>query len=232
MIATSLRIAVFGIPRSGKDYSIAKVKEAMNALDIDFVHYPGVPTVRNYSLPVLGKEFKDTTIEEKGTLMDVFRKKISDRERFPFLIQDEHYCFPTTYGGKPLINEYTKSKFPFDFRKDPGDLREYEIVLKEEWIASCDVAFYLHSDPDVILERMHNSEGPKRNAQITSEDIDLWMRFETDSLREICSAHHLRFEVFDENDGAYEGIIRCILELMGAEPGPPPLRSPADRSKV
>jgi len=210
----SLRIAVFGVPRSGKDFSIMKVIEAMNEQGMELIHYPGVPTARSYSPQVLGKEFSCTTMEEKGRLMEIFRKKISDRELIKFLIQDEHYCFPVLYGGKPIVNDYTSAKFPFVLKMDSGGFHEYEVILKEEWITDCDMVFYLCPDPEAILERMSNSEGAKRNTQITAEDIESWMEFEVDSLKEVCSWYGLSFEVLGGNNGAYERIIHRICEAM------------------
>jgi len=211
---SSLRVAVFGISRSGKDYTIKKVIETMGALGMNLAHYPGVPTIREYSLSVLGKEFVNTTEEEKGCLMDIFRRNIFDRRKTPFLIQDEHYCYPVLYGGKPLVNEYTAAKFPFKLKKDAGDLREYEVMLEERWIRGCDMIFYLHPDPEEIIERMRNSEGAKRNMQITSEDIFCWMEFEVSSLKEICARYDLCFEILEENNGAYEKITRRICDMV------------------
>jgi len=213
---TSLRVAVFGIPRSGKDYNINRVIESLNTLGLDFVHYPGVPTVRSYSLPLLGKEFTDTTIEEKGRLMDVFRRKISNRKEHPFLIQDEHYCFPTLYGGKPLVNEYTMAKFPYELKRCAECSGEYEVVLKEEWICDCNAVFYLRPDADTIRDRMQNSNGVKQNAQITADDISSWIEFEINALLDICTKQCLCFEVLDANDGAYESIIRFVCGVVGA----------------
>ena len=104
MMIQSLRVAVFGITRSGKDYSISSAVGALRDSGIRFEHFPGIPTVRGYAEPMLGKSFFHTTSEEKGLLMDAFRKMISDRSSIPFLIQDEHYCFPSEYGGKPMRN--------------------------------------------------------------------------------------------------------------------------------
>ena len=226
---SSLRVAVFGISRSGKDYSIGKVREILNASGPEFVHYAGIPTVRDYSSFVLGKKFADTTMAEKGRLMNVFRKKISDREKIPFLIQDEHCCFPVTYGGRPLVNEYTRAKFPFELKKNSEGSREYEVVLREEWITDCDMIFYLRPDPDVIRKRMHDSNGSKRNTQITSEDVDLWMRFEIEFLREVCSRNKLHFEVIEGNDGAYEKISGRIMSVLG---NTVPVKLPAEPDRT
>ncbi|MCL2712548.1 MAG: hypothetical protein FWD37_04670 [Methanomassiliicoccaceae archaeon] len=212
---TSLRVAVFGISRSGKDYSIGKVTEALSDIGLNFVHYPCIPTVRDYSFPILNKEFKDTSPREKGRLMEIFRRKISDRENIPFLIQDEHCCFPATYGGKPLVNDYTKAKFPFEMMKDPDNSRVYEVVLKEEWISNCEMVFYLRPDPSVIKDRMLNSDGPKRNTQITTEDIDLWMKFEIELLSVMCARNKIHFEVLEGNNGAQGSIIDRIRNVNG-----------------
>lgn len=212
---TSLRVAVFGVSRSGKDYNIGKVRETMNGLGLKFVHYPCIPTIRDYSSLMLGREFEQTTAEEKEHLMDIFRKKISDRKNIPYLIQDEHCCFPVTHGGKPLINDYTKAKMPFELMNGHDGRREYEVVLKEEWIAECDMIFYLCPSPDVVRDRMRNSDSKKRNAQITSEDVDLWMEFEIGLLEEVCARKKLYFEVLRGNEGAHDRIVNRICGMAG-----------------
>jgi hypothetical protein len=212
-MVSSLRVSVFGISRSGKDYSISSAVKTLNDLGIPFRHIQGIPTVREYSEPILGKKFLLTSTDEKGLLMEVFRKKISDRSCMPYLIQDEHYAFPTTYGGKPLNNDYTDAKFPF-FLKKGDDGREYEVVFKEEWMSGCDTAFYIDPDPDVVLRRIRSSEGAKRTEQISEEDIDLWKKFETKSLKEICKKRNLCLEVLKMNEGAAEEIIRWISAAL------------------
>ena len=205
----SFRVAVFGITRSGKDYSISSAVRTLRDSGMAVEHFEGIPTVRGYSGPMLGKEFALTSSEEKGLLMDEFRRRISDRSSLPYLIQDEHYSFPTEYGGRPLKNEYTKAKFPFIIRKG-DDGREYEVMLREEWISDCDIVFYLNPDPGVILGRIRSSEGPKRNEQITEDDIDAWKRFEISSLKDLCSKLNVRFEVLNMNEGAADILVREI----------------------
>jgi len=229
---SSLRVAVFGISRSGKDYCIGKTTEALEALGLEIIHFPGVPTISDYSIPILGKLFSDTTKEEKKYLMEVFRRKISGREEIPFLIQDEHYCFPTLYGGKPLVNEYTSAKFPFELKKDPNRSVEYEVMLKEEWIADCDIVFYLRPEPEVVRERMRKSKGAKQNTQITAEDVRSWMEFEIDSLKEICARNGLHFEVLEGNDGAFEKMIRRICGVMGISADAPISMPPKEEYKI
>ena len=205
----SLRVAVFGITRSGKDYSISSAVRTLRDSGIAVEHFEGIPTVRGYSEPMLGKEFAITSMEERGLLMDEFRKRISDRSSLPYLIQDEHYSFPTEYGGRPLKNEYTKAKFPFVIRKG-DDGREYEVVLREEWVSDCDIVFYLNPEPGVILGRIRSSEGSKRNEQITEDDIDAWKRFEISSLKDLCSKLNVRFEVLNMNEGAADILVQEV----------------------
>jgi len=206
----SLRVSVFGISRSGKDFSINSAKEILNASGLNFKHLPVIPTVRDYAKPILGKEFNKTTMDEKGLLMEVFRMKIADRTTIPFLILDEHYCFPVAYGGKPLSNEYTDAKFPY-FIREGEDGREYEVMLKERWLHSTDLVIYLNPDPNVILSRIRSSEGAKRNDQITVEDIEEWKRFEISSLDDFCRPLDLQFTVLNMNEGAAARICQEII---------------------
>ena len=134
-IPASFRIAVFGITRSGKDTCIKKAIELISSqYGVEFIHYPFIGTMRRLSEQYLFKDFDETTEIEKGMLMVKYREMLADRSKHPYVITDEHYCYPTTYGGKVLHNDYTDAKFPFIIKDDYKGRRTYEVMFSEEYL--------------------------------------------------------------------------------------------------
>ena len=187
----SFRIAVFGVTRSGKDTAIKRAVELTSErYGIPFVHIPLIGTMRRISEDVLSKDLDDTTQEEKGLLMAKYRELISDRSKYPYVITDEHYCYPTTYGGKELHNAYTDAKFPYTIQTVPDTGREYEVMFEEEFLGIYDLVFYMDTPSEKILQRIRNSEPPKDNPFITTEDLDAWKAFERTSILFLSKRYH------------------------------------------
>ena len=138
-IPKSFRIAVFGVTRSGKDTAIEQAIELISQqYGIRFIHFPFIGTMRRLSEEILFKDFEETTQDEKGLLMVRYRELVSDRSRYPYVITDEHYCYPTEYGGRELHNVYTDAKFPYITQMIPGTGRRYEVMFREEFLGTYD----------------------------------------------------------------------------------------------
>ncbi len=190
----SFRIGVFGVTRSGKDFNIRETIDAIrDDVGVGFIHYPYIRTIQGMSEEVLFKDFKETTQIEKGMLMVRYRAMLSDRARHPYVITDEHYCYPTTYGGKVLHNEYTDAKFPFVIKTNEDSTQTYEVMFSDDYINMYNLVFYLDTDSEEILRRIRASDPPKHNPFITLEDIDRWKQFEKASIGELCSARNIPF---------------------------------------
>ena len=208
----SSRIGVFGITRSGKDLSIDRaIEEIRSKTRIGFVHYPYMATIHRMSEDILFKDFSETTQNEKGLLMVRYRDMISDRTRHPFVMTDEHYSYPTTYGGKVLHNEYTDAKFPFVLEDDKDSEQSYEVMFSDEYIDMYDLVYYLDTDSSEILRRIRSSNPPKNNPFITLEDIDNWKRFEKESLAKLCSARSIPFVTVPDGKILSDNIVRWMM---------------------
>jgi len=203
-LPSTARIAVFGITRSGKDTAIKETIEKIYArYGVVFKHFPFMETMQKLSEETLFKDFSETTQNEKGMLMVKYREMISDRSRYPFVITDEHYSFPETYGGKELHNEYTDAKFPFMMVEDKMHDRRFEVLFDEKYIDMYDDIFYLAAEPEEILERIRGSEPPKNNPYITLEDIREWSSFELCSLFQLCMRRGIPLNIMHAHKGQY-----------------------------
>ena len=190
-VPESFRIAVFGVTRSGKDTAIGRTIEMISKqYGIRFIHLPLIGTMRRISVEILSKDLDDTTQEEKGLLMDEFRKLISDRSKYPYVIVDEHYCYPTEYGGRVLHNAYTDAKFPYTLQTARSG-RLYEVMFRDDYLDLYDQVFYLDTDSEEILQRIRGSEPPKNNPYVTVNDLDAWKAFESSSLFDLCRRHRI-----------------------------------------
>lgn len=209
----SMRIAVFGISRSGKDFSISSAIKTLEKKDINFAHYPGIPTIKKLSLEVFNKELYEVQVEERGILMDQFRESISNRNEIPRLIQDEHYCFPTLYNGEVLRNKYTDAKFPYSIIPNKNNDRTYEVIFREQWILEYDLVIYLNPESKVVLDRIKSSNDEKSNPYITVEDIESWKNFERYSLECLCSPTKILFKIINKNYGMDKDLVDIIEEF-------------------
>ncbi len=207
----STRIGVFGITRSGKDFGIRNaISHIAEITGMGLIHYPYISTIRDMCKEVLFKNFEETTQIEKGMLMVRYREMLSDRTKHPFVITDEHYSYPTTYGGKCLHNAYTDAKFPFVIRMNNDNSQSYEVMFSDDYIDMYDLVFYLDTDSEEILRRIKISKPPKYNPFITLIDIRRWKEFEKISLNELCARHKIPFVVVPNDTVLSANIIDWI----------------------
>ena len=195
----SCRMAVFGITRSGKDTIIRRViPRIIEQCGLLFHHFPYMGTIGKLSEKILFKGLGKTTQIEKGMLMVEYRKMVADRSRYPYLITDEHFCYPDTYGGKILHNEYVDAKFPFVKESNDDCTQGYEVMFSDEYLDIYDIVFYLDTDSAEILRRIRLSEPPKDNPYITILDINRWKAFEISKLQNMCKAKGIPFVILGQ----------------------------------
>jgi len=158
-----------------------------------------------FGTPGSGKENAMTTASEllssKGancqsvSSIDLTREELSMsdhdtlyRNRFTFV--DEYYCFP----------ENNIEGTDIDFVEVmPSDLT-YRIIFENKWISRYDLAVYMETDPELILDNIQSSAtGP--TTCTTPLDILLWQQFEVDNIQQICdSANIPLFYIYDQNN--------------------------------
>ena len=201
------RIAVFGISRSGKDYSINGAVERLASKGHPFRHVSMISTVHqllgNRKLSQMGEK-------EKLDLIDRVRMELDSASVFRNIIVDEHYCFPVTYGGKVIHSGYVDEKLPSHIVYDDDLDRSYEVVFIESEIKKYEIVFYLDIPAEIVLDRFRSSEGSKRNNLITLEDVRKWILYEKFSLRDLCRKYSIPFVTLTDPRRTFEDIAEIL----------------------
>ena len=187
---TVKRVAVFGISRSGKDYTIDGAVERLSAGGQKYKHISMIKVV--YGL-LDGRKLSKMDFEEKKKLMNKVHIEMDSAASQTNVIVDEHYCFPSYYGGKKIHTGYVDEKLPYVSQYDDELDMIYEVVFDKEEIKKYDQVFYLDIDPGIVLERFRSSEGVKRNDHITLSDIRNWMLFEKYNIQALCNLYDKPF---------------------------------------
>lgn len=132
-----------------------------------------------------GRKLRDMPVEEKEELVRSVRNSIQDQTEEGCHFVDEHYCFPTYYGGRVLQDGYNDEKLPYTLGFDE-ERNQYEIVFQPGWITNYNVAIYMDIDPEIILGRFRTSEGCKCNTDVILDDIYCWKNFEIGQIQDLC----------------------------------------------
>lgn len=213
MTQKKLRIGVFGISRSGKDYTIEGAVRILSRRGRDFGHISMIKVVHKN----LGtSKLSEMTRDEKLLLMDKVHEDMDDESSRSDVIIDEHYCFPKTYGGMTQVNRYSMEKLPFrDVYDEEADL-SYEVVFDEREIGKYDDVYFLDIDPAVVLDRFRSSEGDKRNLDITLNDVRCWILHEKYAVKSLCERYGVPFHLLKDPETTSADLAEGILSL-GAE---------------
>ena len=201
------RIAVFGISRSGKDYTIEGAVERLIGEGKRYRHLSIIGTVHKL---LNGKKLCNMSEMEKRALMDKVHMEMDSLSLMSSTIVDEHYCFPGTYGGKVIHTDYTDEKLPFREFYDEDLESTYEIVFDESELKKYRLVVFLDIDPEVVLERFRTSEGCKHNDYITLKDVKNWILFEKSNLRLLCRKYGIPFFTLNDPTTSSADLVRII----------------------
>ena len=171
----SMRVGVFGISRSGKDYTIEDFIALADKEGCLFTHLSPMAIIRER---LDGRKLSLMDIDEKRELVRSVRRDIDKKAEDGNIVVDEHYCYPSTFNGVAVNNGYYDEKLPHDILSRPGLRTEYEVVLPRFEALKYDVVACMRIDPKIITERTYNSEGAKKNMLMTPEIADEWQRQE------------------------------------------------------
>lgn len=133
-----------------------------------FIHPEGSKCLNTMAQHVFGKNFKEISAQEKDAIRIEYAQKLSKEKN---LFADGHYCFPTENG--------------------------YEVVFTEADGQCYDSFLYLRAKPELVKERLNQSEKNKRLAHLTTAQIDNWQEQEISELRDICFTLNKDFIVLD-----------------------------------
>ncbi len=178
-----IRIGLFGVSRSGKNYTIDDFIELANKNGVKYVHLSPMDMIR---ARLEGRRLRDMSENEKRALVKEVRCEIDKVAIFDNIIVDEHFCYPETFGGMKIENGYYDEKLPHDILHDSRYIVDYEVVFPRFESMKYDLLAVMNIDPSIIVQRSRTSEGAKYNPHVTTEEIEDWQRAEADGLRAEC----------------------------------------------
>lgn len=206
----SLRIAVFGTSRSGKDYTIRDATELLSEKGMLFTHVSPISMIHK---GLNDRKLRDMPEDEKHTLVKSIRERIDNLLEDDYVFIDEHYCFPRTFDGRVIDNDYYGEKLPY-FEDRGFEGRIYETVFDENWLKKYDAAVYMDIDPHIILNRFQTSDGIKNNPFATYDDVYLWQMFEIDRIQEMCIRNSIPLYYIYDHQRSGEELTTIVLLLL------------------
>jgi len=170
-----MKIAIYGVSRSGKDYLIEKIVNHFNLnSDLKACHIEGSKTLNCLALDIYSCSFKSLCESKKEMLRVKFTDVVNEKEKeYQLVIVDGHYSF---------VNESS-----------------YKVVFTDEDRNTYDHFFYLDTPSHMIVQFSRNSEGEKRNADITEEQVSNWKSYEKSKLQKVCSLLDKELVILDED---------------------------------
>jgi len=170
-----MKIAIYGVSRSGKDYLIEKIVNHFNLnSDLKACHIKGSKTLNFLALDIYSCSFKSLCESKKKILRGKFTDVVNEKEKeYQLVIVDGHYSF---------VNESS-----------------YEVIFTDEDRNTYDHFFYLDTPSHMIVQLSRNSEGEKRNTDITEEQVSNWKSYEKGKLQKVCLSLDKELVILDED---------------------------------
>lgn len=173
-----MKIAIYGVSRAGKNYLIERIVKQLNSGDQKRAfHLEGSTTLNILAKKAHNTSFKMLTEEEKDQLRRTFTELIRQKEaEYEVVFVDGHYAFIDDAG--------------------------FRVVFTEEDRNIYDTFFYLDTPAEMIVQFSQNSQGDKKNTEITAEEVRLWKSFEKEQMAKICSDLNKELIILDEDTSA------------------------------
>jgi uncharacterized protein YlxP (DUF503 family) len=170
-----LKIAIYGVSRSGKDYLIkCLIKYLSHNSSISACHIEGSSSLNLLSNEKYNCSFKNLSESDKTTIRQEFTGLVNDMElEHQLVVVDAHYSF--------IVDD------------------TYQVVLTEQDKEVYDAFFYLDTPSNLIAKYSRASLGEKKNLTITEIDISDWKSFEKIGLSTVCETLEKELIILDED---------------------------------
>ena len=168
-------IAIYGIPRSGKDTFI---NELLNRKSNAF-HVKGSELLNELSFKLFNCKFRQLDNNKQEVLRIEFTKQVKALEnKYDLIVVDGHYSFPSSDGFKTV---FTKS-----------DLELY------------DAFFYLKRSGEEII-RNYNSDSKKDYSEylLSKEKSEEWIEYEIRNMQNVVENNDKDFIVLDSDSASF-----------------------------
>ena len=169
-------IAIYGIPRCGKDTFI---NEVLNRRHNSF-HLKGSEKLNELALEQFGQKFRTLTEKEQNSIRVLFTRYAKElQKKYDLVMVDGHYSFP----------------------KDES----YNVVFTDADLSLYDAFFYLNRTPEEISRNFHNGDKKDFKEQLlSSSKVEEWIGFEISNMRSVVENAEKDFTVLDSNPFAFE----------------------------
>ncbi len=180
-----MKIAIYGVSRSGKDYFIGKLVETFKEYGKLLVHIPGSKTLNIISYQTYGKCFKNSSETEKEQCRKLFIDKINKLDKeYDYVVVDGHYSF-------------------YD-----SDMHLRRVFTTEDLLCY-DQFIYLDTEPSII-ENRYAFEESKDKVKYKAEEIKSWIEYEIVCLTEELIGVNKELHILN---GSEEDMLKYVYEL-------------------
>ncbi len=156
-----MKLAIYGVSRSGKDFFITKLVELFKKNGVLLKHIKGSQTLNNLALQKYNDKFKSLNESQQNELRKEFVSFVEDKEKqFGNIVVDGHFSFYDSQNN--IVSVFSDH-----------DLNCY------------DKFFYLDTDSNKVVEYSRNSVGEKKNEYIIENQVDAWKNYEIESLEHL-----------------------------------------------
>lgn len=183
-----MKIAIYGVSRSGKDYFIKMLVNYFQQKNTSLHHLEGSKFLNRLANEFFKKNFSFLNTEEKDFIRKEFVSKLdSEEKKYGNIIVDGHYAF---------YNECYKLYKVFT----EADRDAYDIFL------------YIHTSPIDIINRMKTSLGEKKNEVITEDQISIWQNYEISEMQCDLLMQNKELHIIHSEDDAMEYCYDVIVK--------------------
>lgn len=169
-----MKIAIYGVSRSGKDYLLERVVHHLNGQGVSAIHIKGSATLNELSNQLYDVSLKQTDEQQRTILRRKFIDIVNEcAKSYDVVFVDGHYAFIDKTG--------------------------FNIVLTDADKYCYDHFFYLDTLTENIVEFSRKYPRQPQDLTIQADEIDKWKRFEIQGLSNICDELNKELVILDEN---------------------------------
>ncbi|HDM8138078.1 TPA: HAD hydrolase family protein [Vibrio harveyi] len=188
-----MKLAIYGVSRSGKDYLIKNVIAYLQETTLlTAIHIEGSKTLNALAQDMFSQPFKSLEESRKRTLREKFTEIVNEKNsEYDLVLVDGHYSFID------------------------GD--SYQVVFTEQDEYVYDHFFYLDTPSEMVVDFSRKSKGDKRNLEITVEQVRNWKKYEKCKLDKICNNQRKELVILDEDTRSSIQFISYWLESYSSK---------------
>lgn len=169
-----MKIAIYGVSRSGKDYLLERVVAHLMKQGVSAVHIKGSATLNNLAYQQYGIPLKETSEEKRTVLRNLFIDIVQETSlTHDVVFIDGHYSFIDDAGFNTVFTDADRYCY--------------------------DHFFYLDTLTEKIIEFSRKNPRRAQDLTIQANEIDAWKNFEIKELNTICNKLGKELIILDEN---------------------------------